>query len=156
MHFAKLFTLPSVRNYFSLYFDKKKKNLTGLHMIISAKFKYNDLFIRKFINFGMSFMYSKFILSWHELQQNLTISNVTPDITEIQSGISQIKQCIYTNELSIIQDIHKRMVRFQWWIKGNRTILLCIPVYFLYAFCVKKIQKIVQTVANEAKTAYNR
>jgi hypothetical protein len=26
-----------------------------------------------------------------------------------------------------IQDINKRMVRFQWWIKGNRTILLCIP-----------------------------
>jgi hypothetical protein len=26
-----------------------------------------------------------------------------------------------------IQSIHKRMVRFQWWIKGNRTILLCIP-----------------------------
>ena len=25
------------------------------------------------------------------------------------------------------KSIHKRMVRFQWWIKGNRTILLCIP-----------------------------
>ena len=44
---------------------------------------------------------------------------------------------------SLLQGIHKRLVRFKWWIKGNCTILLCIPcIYFchhvhnaFYIFC---------------------
>ena len=46
-----------------------------------------------------------FIVSWHELRWNFTISDVTPDFTQIQSCTSQTKQHIqaYTNSLSIIR-----------------------------------------------------
>ena len=34
---------------------------------------------------------------------------------------------VHTKWLQLVQGIHKSMVRFQWWIKGNRTIRLYIP-----------------------------